>query len=272
MRPQTTVGKFYPVIFEYTLKCEKIYHSKFPFKQCLHVAYPRLLWYYLTGNSLNPWIRNNHLKTFKQSPIVVVLSLMVVFGLLLSPWAAAARSDFAPSGRITSKLLQQYPLSYVKVVEDAAGNPILEIAFEYIGREPEGEFWLEEESSLRGRRPTYYHVTYRNLTNDPVMFKNARVHWLISRKSTEYYAKADGHKGKREVFAENVIDYTEKPKFRDDLTNRLGPRQTKTNANTFVYSTRGDIYLAEVTFIHRGREQSYCIHMVALSAGEDRSR
>ena len=168
--------------------------------------------------------------------------------------------------RLTPQLLEKYPVSYTKVVNDSNEKPLLKITYEYTGHCPNLSLYSNEKPyngpNYNQKRLSFYKITNENLTDYPVIIKSIATRQVINEYKTQYGIDKNGNQTIKQVPAYKYRDYSSQPTKNNNVV--LEPREVEiieSWAGTNVY---GEIFVYTYTFEINGKEYTISLHKVGL--------
>ena len=140
------------------------------------------------------------------------------------------------------------PRDYTRIFTDENGDPLFRVSYEYVGKEPVGEF--ERFQGWYTIQTDFYNVSQKNLTGKSIELIRSRTYAKIPKGTyTRYRRLSDGEVAQEEFGSTVCRDYKKDPSRHGNV---FAPHEEKRIDNVFYYyrsSKKNNVPMDNVQYV-----------------------
>jgi hypothetical protein len=179
----------------------------------------------------------------RKGAIVIPILLMCLF----CPLPATAQPIVAGYYDINTSQGPE-PRNYTRIFTDEKGDPLFRVSYEYLGKEPVGEF--ERFHGWYTIKTDFYNVSQKNLTGKPIELIRSKSYPKINRGNYVQYRLLPGGEVGEEEFDSTVHrDFKTQPSRHGNV---FGPHEERKIDNVFYYyrsSKKNNVPMDNVRYV-----------------------
>ena len=176
-----------------------------------------------------------------------VLAIIVLLACIFCPCSTMAQPIVASYYDLNTSPGPE-PRNYTRIFTDENGDPLFRVSYEYVGKEPVGEF--ERFHGWYTIQTDFYNVSQKNLTGKPIELIRSKTYAKIPKGTyTRYRCLPDGEVAE-EAFGNTVDrDYKKDPSRHGNV---FAPHEERRIDNVFCYyrsSKKNNVPMDNVQYV-----------------------